>query len=54
MKSDLTCPVEITKVKVDRQQEDTKEREQIVCHIEFFDLSEKVIDSLQDKMDKKP
>ena len=47
MKSDLTCPVEITKVKVDRQQEDTKEREQIVCHIEFFNLSEKVIDSLQ-------
>ena len=47
MKSDLTCPVEITKVKVDREQEDTKESAQIVCHIEFFNLSEKVIDSLQ-------
>ena len=47
MKSDLTCPVEITKVKVDREKEDTKESEQIVCHIEFFNLSDKVIDSLQ-------
>ena len=47
MKSDLTCPVEITKVTVSREKEDTKEREQIVCLIEFFNLSEKVIDSLQ-------
>jgi len=47
MKSDLTCPVEITKVTLSREKEDTKEREQIVCHIEFFNLSEKVIDSLQ-------
>ena len=53
MKSDLTCPVEITKVTVNREiqevQEnaDTHEREQILCHIEFFNLSEKVIDSLQ-------
>ncbi|MBE5800164.1 MAG: hypothetical protein E7321_09500, partial [Clostridiales bacterium] len=47
MKSDLTCPVEITKVSVSREKEDTKGREQIVCHIEFFNLSEKVIDSLQ-------
>ncbi|MBQ7887036.1 MAG: hypothetical protein IJ313_09105 [Clostridia bacterium] len=47
MKSDLTCPVEITKVTVSREQEDTKEHEQIVCLIEFFNLSEKVIDSLQ-------
>ncbi len=47
MKSDLTCPVEITKVTVSREQEDTQEREQIVCLIEFFNLSEKVIDSLQ-------
>ena len=47
MKSDLTCPVEITKVTVNREKEDTKEREQIVCLIEFFNLSDKVIDSLQ-------
>jgi len=47
MKSDLTCPVEITKVTVNREKEDTKEREQVVCLIEFFNLSEKVIDSLQ-------
>ena len=47
MKSDLTCPVEITKVTVNRETEDTKEREQVVCSIEFFNLSEKEIDSLQ-------
>ena len=47
MKSDLTCPVEITKVTVNRETEETKENEQIVCLIEFFNLSEKVIDSLQ-------
>lgn len=50
MKSDLTCPVEITKVTVNREiqeTEDTKEREQVVCLIEFFNLSEKAIDSLQ-------
>ena len=47
MKSDLTCPVEITKVTVSREKEENKEREQIVCLIEFFNLSEKVIDSLQ-------
>ena len=48
MKSDLTCPVEITKVTVSREQtEGTKEHEQIVCLIEFFNLSQKVIDSLQ-------
>ena len=47
MKSDLTCPVEITKVTVKRETEDTKEREQIVCLIEFFNLSQKEIDSLQ-------
>ncbi len=45
MKSDLTCPVEITKVTVNREKADTKE--QVVCLIEFFNLSEKVIDSLQ-------
>lgn len=47
MKSDLTCPVEITKVTVNRETADTKEHEQILCLIEFFNLSEKVIDSLQ-------
>jgi len=47
MKSDLTCPVEITKVTVSREKEDTKEHEQVVCLIEFFNLSEKLIDSLQ-------
>ena len=47
MKSDLTCPVEITKVTVSREQEDTKESEQIVCLIEFFNLSQKEVDSLQ-------
>ena len=47
MKSDLTCPVEITKVTVLREQEDAKENEQIVCLIEFFNLSQKEIDSLQ-------
>ncbi|MGN0990016.1 MAG: tetratricopeptide repeat protein [Candidatus Ventricola sp.] len=48
MKSDLTCPVEITKVTVRREQiEGTKEHEQIVCLIEFFNLSQKMIDSLQ-------
>ena len=48
MKSDLTCPVEITKVTVSREHtEGTKEHEQIVCLIEFFNLSQKVIDSLQ-------
>ena len=48
MKSDLTCPVEITKVTVSREQmDDTKENEQIICLIEFFNLSQKVIDSLQ-------
>ena len=47
MKSDLTCPVEITKVTVNRETVETKENEQIVCLIEFFNLSEKVIDSLQ-------
>ena len=47
MKSDLTCPVEITKVTVSREQEDTKENEQIVCLIEFFNLSQKEVDSVQ-------
>lgn len=47
MKSDLTCPVEITKVTVNREARDTKESEQIVCLIEFFNLSERIIDSLQ-------
>ena len=47
MKSDLTCPVEVTRVTIQRGEDDTKENGQIVCLIEFFNLSEKVIDSLQ-------
>lgn len=49
MKSDLTCPVEVVSVDIEREdtQTDTKEDGQLVCHIEFFNLSEKVIDSLQ-------
>ena len=47
MKSDLTCPVEITKVTVSRETEHAKESEQVVCLIEFFNLSHKTIDSLQ-------
>ena len=47
MKSDLTCPVEVVSVRIERAAQDTKENEQIVCLIEFFNLSEKIIDSLQ-------
>lgn len=45
MKSDLTCPVEIVSVQVEQKQEG--EKQQIVCLIDFFNLSQKVIDSLQ-------
>ena len=45
MKSDLTCPVEIVSVQV-KEQEGGPEG-QIVCLIDFFNLSTKVIDSLQ-------
>lgn len=45
MKSDLTCPVEIVSVQVKTQEGENKG--QIVCLIGFFNLSEKVIDSLQ-------
>lgn len=47
MKSDLTCPVEIVSVAIDREAGDTNESGQIVCLIEFYNLSEKVIDSIQ-------
>lgn len=56
MKSDLTCPVEVVSVRIGRQDEPkgqntkengSQEKGQIVCVIEFFNLSEKVIDSLQ-------
>ncbi len=45
MKSDLTCPVEIISVQVKAQEGESSG--QIVCLIDFFNLSAKVIDSLQ-------
>ncbi len=45
MKSDLTCPVEITCVQV--EQREGEHQGQIVCLIDFFNLSAKVVDSLQ-------
>lgn len=50
MKSDLTCPVEVVSVRIGRQDEPGREEPgngQLVCVIEFFNLSDKVIDSLQ-------
>ena len=47
MKSDLTCPVEVVSVAIQRENEDTKDNGQILCYIEFFNLSDKVIDSVQ-------
>ena len=47
MKSDLTCPVEVVSVAIQRENEDTKDNGQILCYIEFFNLSDKVIDSIQ-------
>ena len=47
MKSDLTCPVEIVRVAIQRETEDTNENGQILCLIDFFNLSDKVIDSIQ-------
>ena len=47
MKSDLTCPVEVVSVAIQRENEDTNENGQILCYIEFFNLSDKVIDSIQ-------
>lgn len=47
MKSDLTCPVEVVSVRIGHENENTEEKEQLVCVIEFFNLSTKVIDSLQ-------
>ena len=47
MKSDLTCPVEIVRVTIQRETEDTNENGQILCLIDFFNLSDKVIDSIQ-------
>lgn len=45
MKSDLTCPVEIISVQV--KELEGENEGQIICLIDFFNLSEKVIDSLQ-------
>ena len=47
MKSDLTCPVEVVHVAIQRETEDTNENGQILCLIDFFNLSDKVIDSIQ-------
>ncbi len=47
MKSDLTCPVEVVGVKIRRDEENTNDNGRIVCLIEFFNLSEKPVDSLQ-------
>ena len=47
MKSDLTCPVEVVHVAIQRETEDTNENGQIFCLIDFFNLSDKVIDSIQ-------
>lgn len=47
MKSDLTCPVEVVRVAIERETEDTNENGQILCLIDFFNLSDKVIDSIQ-------
>ena len=47
MKGDLTCPVEVVSVAIQRENEDTKDNGQILCYIEFFNLSDKVIDSIQ-------
>ena len=47
MKSDLTCPVEVVSVRIGQESEESGSRGQLVCVIEFFNLSEKVIDSLQ-------
>ena len=50
MKSDLTCPVEVVRVVI-REEEPTgkagQEGGQIVCEIEFFNLSEKETASIQ-------
>lgn len=47
MKSDLTCPVEIVSVSIQRDTGDTKESGPIICLIDFYNLSEKEIDSIQ-------
>ncbi len=47
MKSDLTCPVDVVSVEVQRENGDTKENGLIVCLIDFYNLSEKIIDSIQ-------
>ena len=47
MKRDLTCPVEIVSVSIQRDTGDTKESGPIICLIDFYNLSEKEIDSIQ-------
>lgn len=47
MKSDLTCPVEVVNVRIERDEENTNDNGRIVCLIEFLNLSQKTIDSMQ-------
>lgn len=49
MKSDLTCPVEVVSVRIRQETpaQDGGEKTPLLCVIEFFNLSEKVIDSIQ-------
>lgn len=47
MKSDLTCPVEVVSVRIRQESQGEGERTPLLCVIEFFNLSEKVIDSIQ-------
>ncbi|MCI6375511.1 MAG: soluble NSF attachment family protein [Clostridiales bacterium] len=49
MKSDLTCPVEVVSVRIRQETpaQDGAEKTPLLCVIEFFNLSEKVIDSIQ-------
>ena len=47
MKSDLTCPVEVVSVRLGQETYGEEAKEQLVCVIEFFNLSDRVIESLQ-------
>ncbi len=47
MKSDLTCPVEVVSIEIQRENGDTNENGLIVCLIDFYNLSEKAVDSIQ-------
>ena len=47
MKSDLTCPVEITGVEIRRENEQDAENGQIVCLIDFLNLAAREVSSIQ-------